>query len=44
VNDFVPVAFLAQFDMLLATKADSPHDSVAELNFLGQINCHLRRC
>lgn len=31
VNDFVPVAFLAQFDMLLATKADSPHDSVAKV-------------
>jgi tripartite-type tricarboxylate transporter receptor subunit TctC len=31
VNDFVPVAFLAQFDMLLASKADSPRDPVQAL-------------
>lgn len=31
VKDFVPVAFLAQFDMLLATKTDSPHDSVTKV-------------
>jgi tripartite-type tricarboxylate transporter receptor subunit TctC len=31
VNDFVPVAFLAQFDMLLAARADSPRASVQEL-------------
>ena len=31
VTDFVPVTFLAQFDMLLATKADSPHVSVQKV-------------
>lgn len=31
VKDFVPVTFLAQFDMLLATKIDSPHDSVQKV-------------
>ena len=31
LTDFVPVTFLAQFDMLLATKADSPHTSVQKL-------------
>jgi tripartite-type tricarboxylate transporter receptor subunit TctC len=31
VTDFVPVAFLAQFDMLLATKINSPHDSVQKV-------------
>jgi tripartite-type tricarboxylate transporter receptor subunit TctC len=31
VNDFVPVAFLAQFDMLLASKADTPHDTVQKV-------------
>jgi tripartite-type tricarboxylate transporter receptor subunit TctC len=31
VTDFEPVAFLAQFDMLLAAKADSPRDSVQKV-------------
>lgn len=31
VKDFVPVTFLAQFDMLLATKIDSPHDTVQKV-------------
>ncbi len=31
VTDFVPVTFLAQFDMLLATKVNSPHDSVQKI-------------
>ena len=31
LTDFAPVAALAQFDMLLATKADSPHDSVQKV-------------
>ncbi len=31
LTDFVPVTFLAQFDMLLATKAGSQHDSVQKL-------------
>jgi tripartite-type tricarboxylate transporter receptor subunit TctC len=31
VTDFVPVTFLASFDMLLATKVDSPHDSVQKV-------------
>lgn len=31
LNDFVPVAFLAKFDMLLAAKADTPRDTVQKL-------------
>jgi len=31
LTDFTPVSFLAQFDMLLATKVNSPHDSVQKL-------------
>jgi tripartite-type tricarboxylate transporter receptor subunit TctC len=31
LKDFVPVTFLAQFDMLLATKVDSPHSSVQKV-------------
>jgi len=31
VHDFTPVSALAEFDMLLVTKADSPLDSVAKL-------------
>jgi tripartite-type tricarboxylate transporter receptor subunit TctC len=30
-TDFMPVTGMAQFDMLLATRADSPHDSVQKL-------------
>lgn len=36
VKDFVPVTFLAQFDMLLAAKADSPNDSVQKLVAYGK--------
>ncbi|MDP2410021.1 MAG: tripartite tricarboxylate transporter substrate-binding protein [Pseudolabrys sp.] len=38
LTDFVPVTFLAQFDMLLATKADSKHDSVQKLVAYGKAN------
>ncbi len=31
LKDFVPVTFLAQFDMLLATKVDTPNDSVQKV-------------
>lgn len=31
LTDFTPVTALAQFDMLLATKADSPYDSVRKV-------------
>lgn len=31
LTDFVPVSFLAEFDMLLAVKAGSPHASIKEL-------------
>jgi tripartite-type tricarboxylate transporter receptor subunit TctC len=38
LNDFVPVAFLAQFDMLLASKADTPHDTVPKLVAFAKAN------
>jgi tripartite-type tricarboxylate transporter receptor subunit TctC len=38
INDFVPVAFLAQFDMLLASKADTPNDTVQKVVAFSKAN------
>ncbi|MEI8154792.1 MAG: tripartite tricarboxylate transporter substrate-binding protein [Hyphomicrobiales bacterium] len=38
VTDFEPVAFLAKFDMLLASKADTPHDSVEKVVAFAKAN------